>query len=660
MKENETVIEKLCRHVKNAHDSKTPIIFIDTEEIQLVNRLAGRCQLVDLKPCSVPETDKDKFYYEKYIKTNERDLSSCENFSKQFSALKKLILNDTNNEPMLLLLHLTTDGTGNCIALLREYVNRFISNFDDNSTIRSSAVILYGNPDLLEDDLKYYTEIITPDYPTAKVIYNTIIEIKEKHKDFLNKKTTDTGKFKDDMRKLASEMRGFTLIETETYIEKMIRRKQKENSEPILYNIKECRRIILEARIQNLKRYGNMLEFYCDYLDKDDEDDKKNFDKIAGMKTFLEKADEIKNIVGENSDNYRMYHGTHGFKGALLVGVPGCGKSEAAMLLHNYLRIPMIRLDVGRLLGGLMGQSERNLREALRMAEEALAPCIVWIDEVEKAVSGATSSSNDGSGTLKRMFGELLTWLQKEKQSPCLVFATANDISNIPEEFIRNGRFDVCYGAFMPTANDCRRIFAEQMKRAERNRVKEAKKIGTEISPVIFKENCFADKTKNTIPEYFMNIFLKDSNNTDRDTKEIKFVSGADIAQLVNNAMNTFKNGELESPIEADVWETALRKAIEDPTFRSQGSSESGRNKIASCYVRLLRLDLVPVSAESLFPASDYTVTCKEGKITAKYADRINDIKGDYDKKFFSVIHPRINELAPEIERIEREKEYRR
>ncbi len=149
-------------------------------------------------------------------------------------------------------------------------------------------------------------------------------------------------------------------------------------------------------------------------------------------------------------------------KGVLLVGVPGCGKSLTAMTVSQEWGLPLIRLDLGRVYSGLVGSSESNIREALKTTE-AVAPCILWIDEIEKGLSGSSSGSSDG-GTSTRVFGTVLTWMQ-EKKSPVFVMATANDISALPPEFLRKGRFDEIFFVDLPSLSERAEIFSIQLKR---------------------------------------------------------------------------------------------------------------------------------------------------------------------------------------------------
>ncbi|NOY25960.1 MAG: AAA family ATPase, partial [Oligoflexia bacterium] len=142
-------------------------------------------------------------------------------------------------------------------------------------------------------------------------------------------------------------------------------------------------------------------------------------------------------------------------RGVLLVGVQGCGKSLIARAVAGEWQQPLLRMDVGGLMEGLVGASERNLRSALQLAER-IAPCVLWVDEIEKAFSGL-SSGTDG-GTIMRMFGTMLTWMQ-EKDSPVFVLATANEIDGLPPEFMRKGRFDEIFFVDLPDDRQRREIW---------------------------------------------------------------------------------------------------------------------------------------------------------------------------------------------------------
>jgi len=143
-------------------------------------------------------------------------------------------------------------------------------------------------------------------------------------------------------------------------------------------------------------------------------------------------------------------------KGVLIAGIPGCGKSLSAKAAAKLFNIPLLRLDMGRLLGKYVGESESNMRKAIRLAD-ALSPCVLWIDELEKAFAGIGEGGSGGEVTT-RLFGSFLTWLQ-EKESAAFVVATANDITKLPPELLRKGRFDEIFYVGLPQTAERRKIF---------------------------------------------------------------------------------------------------------------------------------------------------------------------------------------------------------
>ncbi|CAN5451065.1 AAA family ATPase [soil metagenome] len=149
-------------------------------------------------------------------------------------------------------------------------------------------------------------------------------------------------------------------------------------------------------------------------------------------------------------------------KGIALIGIPGTGKSLTARMIAGLWRLPLLRFDVGSLFGSLVGESEERARRALQVAG-AVAPCVLWIDEMEKALS---HGDQDG-GTSTRVFGTILTWMQ-EKTVPCFVVATADDISALPPELLRKGRFDEIFFLDLPTQLERREIFAVHLRKRKR------------------------------------------------------------------------------------------------------------------------------------------------------------------------------------------------
>ena len=156
-------------------------------------------------------------------------------------------------------------------------------------------------------------------------------------------------------------------------------------------------------------------------------------------------------------------------KGLLLVGVQGTGKSLAAKTVAKEWNLPLLRLDFGRLFASLIGQSESRVRQMIQIAE-SLSPCVLWVDEIDKAFAGIQGSGD--SGTTSRVLATFLTWMS-EKTSPVFVVATANNITWIPAEIIRKGRFDEVFFLNLPTKEERGAIFEVHLKKVRPERITE-------------------------------------------------------------------------------------------------------------------------------------------------------------------------------------------
>ena len=154
-------------------------------------------------------------------------------------------------------------------------------------------------------------------------------------------------------------------------------------------------------------------------------------------------------------------------KGILLIGVQGCGKSLSAKAIGALWKLPLLRLDIGKVFAGLVGASEENMRKAIRVAE-SVAPCILWLDELEKGLSGTQSSGSTDGGTTSRVFSTFLTWLQ-EKTVPVFVVATANNVEALPPELLRKGRFDEIFFIDLPSHAEREEIVRIHLRKRKRD-----------------------------------------------------------------------------------------------------------------------------------------------------------------------------------------------
>lgn len=192
-------------------------------------------------------------------------------------------------------------------------------------------------------------------------------------------------------------------------------------------------------------------------------DASENMNSVGGL-------DVLKDWVRKRQKTFTPEARTYGIeypKGLLTLGVPGGGKGLSAKAVANQWRLPLLRMDMGAVFGGIVGESENNLRSALKIAE-AMAPVVLWIDEIEKGLSGVASSNQSDGGTAARVFGTLLTWLQ-ERESPVFVYFTANDISQLPPELLRKGRVDELFFIDLPTQKEREEILAIHLQKRKQD-----------------------------------------------------------------------------------------------------------------------------------------------------------------------------------------------
>ena len=201
--------------------------------------------------------------------------------------------------------------------------------------------------------------------------------------------------------------------------------------------------LIVQEKEQIIKKSG-VLEFYSL---------QEGFEDVGGLELLKEWLRSKRRTFGEEA----LRFGLPVPRGVFLMGVPGCGKSLTAKAVAQAWKMPLLRFDLGKVFGMYVGESESNIRLVIRTAE-SIAPCVLWIDEIEKGFSGVGSGALD-SGVSARVFGSFITWLQ-EKKSPVYVVATANDIRHLPPELMRKGRFDEIFFLDLPVEAEREQIFA--------------------------------------------------------------------------------------------------------------------------------------------------------------------------------------------------------
>ncbi|MGL4569238.1 MAG: AAA family ATPase, partial [Fusobacteriaceae bacterium] len=274
--------------------------------------------------------------------------------------------------------------------------------------------------------------------------YVSIVNIKPMEQEELESYIVAFGKLHDididkgDLGELSIFLKGLSKLDINHVLNMLAESKGKISASD------DDRRIIIKEKGQIVKKTA-ILELI---------DFKEKIADIGGLESLKDWLQDTAEIFKKLDEAQKF--GLDIPKGALLVGMPGCGKSLAAKATARALNAPLLRLDIGRLLGKYVGESEKNMRIALKMAE-SISPCILWIDEIEKAFAGIDQSGG-ASDITKRLFGHFLTWLQ-EKENTVFVVATANELSSFPPEFLRKGRFDEIFYVDFPNEREREDIF---------------------------------------------------------------------------------------------------------------------------------------------------------------------------------------------------------
>lgn len=304
---------------------------------------------------------------------------------------------------------------------------------------RAQTLILTGPTLSLPSELEKDITVIDFALPTSGEIEDTLNKCVEAVKDNPNVNVKLKPREKELIVKSAQ---GLTLDEVESVFARSLVEKKRFDVE-----------VVLEEKKQIVRKSG-LLEYYPAQNKMTD---------VGGMELLKDWLEKRTDAFTEKAKKF----GIPSPKGILLLGVQGCGKSLLAKAVAAEWNLPMLKLDVGRIFGSLVGQSEENIRRAIKVAE-SVAPCVLWADELEKGFAGVGGSGVSDSGTTARVFATFLTWMQ-EKTKPVFLIATANDVSALPPEMLRKGRFDEIFFVDLPDAEEREAIFAIHLKKRNRN-----------------------------------------------------------------------------------------------------------------------------------------------------------------------------------------------
>ena len=405
-------------------------------------------------------------------------------------------------------------------ALLLQIAQRKLYDKEFNTTI---IIVSIKNhvPQEIENYVSYL-DIDLPDEDEIKRIIDAHVKVNE-DSDF------DT----EDIPKLMPSLKGLTAFE----IDRTLDMAMSENGTLRA----EDQKMILQQKKQMVKRSGT-LELI---------DAVESLEDIGGMTALKEYLKDKSEVMKHVADLQR--YGVKIPKGVFIVGMPGCGKSLCAKASAAAFNAPLLKLDMGSMLGKYVGESEANLRKAIKLAEAA-APCVLWIDEIEKAFSGVGGENND---IVTRMFGYFLGWLQ-DKKSSVYTIATANKADNLPPELKRKGRFDEIFCVNLPTDDEIKKIFEVHIK-------KKQNADGVEVDNIDYKELAKCAKGFNgadieavvneAVEKEFLKI-IKDSSNkgkkltitTDMLKEEAKITNSISMScqEQIDNMKKVFEKSSFK------------------------------------------------------------------------------------------------------------------
>ena len=401
----------LKENLQHYIDAGYPIIYIDTFEERktdgIISSVIGGREAVEWNGAKgfVDFKTKQPLIENKTLAETLRLLNIDDDFDG-----KILILKDIHP-------YLTADHPDE-IALLKNLAQRIVAGLD-------ARIIMVSPVRTIPRELEKFITMLESDYLTQD-------DIKECVRHFA--KEQELSLSDDLLEELSMALKGMNAFEIESLLSAAL----VTNGELTREDLK-----LIFVQKQQMVMKSGVLEMVSV---------KESVNDIGGLENLKEWLQRKSKVY--KSINKAMEFGVEIPKGMLIAGVPGCGKSLTAKVTAGMFEVPLLRLDMGKIMGKYVGESEENMRRAIALAE-AIAPCVLWIDELEKAFAGISGSGNE---VTVRLFGTILTWMQ-EKTSSAFVIATANDITKLPPELMRKGRFDEIFYVGLPNETERKKIF---------------------------------------------------------------------------------------------------------------------------------------------------------------------------------------------------------
>lgn len=503
--------EKLANYI----DSGVPILYINSYEENKTDAF-------------IKELLGERRAFEWTTALGVSDFTTGERQSSNYSSLKDYLkglidtgLEDELNRKILILkdvhpyLEAENPENAEVIALLKHICLKIVQGMD-------TVMIMVSPVVRIPAELEKFITVIEPEYPDEKEIANLI-------QDFADENGTPVS---DSLREeMSLAFKGLTDFEIRCILQLAVATNGDLSREDLKFVFTQKQQMIRKSGILEMIPLKESVE---------------DIGGLEVLKAWLERKKKVfKNI------NKAKEFGVDMPKGILIAGVPGCGKSLTAKVTANLFEVPLLRLDMGKILGKYVGESEENMRKAIRLAE-AISPCVLWIDELEKAFAGMGSGS-EGNEVTVRLFGTFLTWMQ-EKKSPVFVIATANNITKLPPELLRKGRFDEIFYVGLPNDEERRKILEIHIKkrrRADFEKINLSELVsktkdysGADLEGVVKDgvENAFADEKDALTTEYILKAI--------KNTRSLSEIMGDSLRNLSKEYEKlNFKNASKQDAV---------------------------------------------------------------------------------------------------------------
>lgn len=411
--------EILKRNIRTLIDVNTPIIYINDFDFARVDEL-------------ISETVNSKDIVEWNPVTLVTDFFTKEEKGTDQSLEVFLESRYTDERPMKNTKYIVLKDVHSYLEDIRvKSLLQLISQRQLYDPTFNIVIFIVSAANIVPEEIKKYVAFLDLGFPSEEEIEELI----EEHIQINGYEIPDKEKFEtEDKPELVESLKGMSKFDIDRVLDMAM-----SNNGTLSAKDTE---MILRQKAEMVRKSGLLELVHSKYSLKD----------IGGLNDLKDYLDKKSKII---KDLYKAQQfGVSVPKGVFLVGMPGCGKSLCAKATATIFDVLLLKMDIGSLMGKYVGQSEENLRNALKIAEAA-APCVLWIDEIEKAFSGI---NDDQNSNIIRLLGYLLTWMQ-EKSSPVYLLATANKVHGLPPEFLRKGRFDEIFCVNLPDQKEREKIF---------------------------------------------------------------------------------------------------------------------------------------------------------------------------------------------------------